>query len=58
MGRWCSVETNSFGTILENVSIDLPPLIGGGLYIVYGFLFYHFLRNEPLKELKPKILLE
>ena len=43
------------GYLMENVSIDLPPMIGGGLYIVYGSLFYLFLRNEPLKEQKPQI---
>jgi hypothetical protein len=44
------------GYLMENVNIDLPPMIGGGLYIAYGSLFYLFLRNEPLKEQKPQIL--
>ena len=43
------------GYLMENVSIDLPPMIGGGLYILYGSLFYLFLRNEPLKEQKLQI---
>jgi len=46
------------GYLMENVNIDLPPMIGGGLYIAYGSFFYLFLRNEPLKEQKPQILTE
>ena len=43
------------GYLMENVSIDLPPMICGGIYIVYGSLFYLFLRNEPFKEQKLRI---
>jgi len=42
------------GYLMENVNIDLPPLIGGGLYIAYGSLYYLFFKDEPLKEQNTK----
>jgi len=38
------------GYLMDNVNIDLPPVIGGSLYIAYGSLYYLFLKDESIKE--------
>ncbi len=38
------------GYLMENVSIDAPAVLGGGLYLVYASSFYLLLRNEVEKE--------
>ena len=43
------------GYLMENVNLDLPPIIGGGLYIAYGSLYYLFFKDEPLKELEAEV---
>ena len=41
------------GYLMENVSIDAPAILGGGLYLVYASSFYLLLRNEEGEEIDP-----
>jgi predicted MFS family arabinose efflux permease len=34
------------GYLMENVSLEAPPVLGGGLYLIYASSFYLLFRNE------------